>query len=65
MTIDDEGRDEPWLTRHFPTIVRYTGLAIAIYETLIEHADRPALLALAGSMMLGSLAADAVRAGRS
>ena len=54
---------QSWLSRQFPVIVRYAGLAIALYETLIEKADRPALLALAGSMMLGSLAADAVRRG--
>lgn len=32
-------------------IVRWVGLAIAIYETLIEKADRPSLLILAAGMM--------------
>lgn len=43
----------------FPAVVRYAGLAIALYETLGEQSDRPALLGLAGSMMLGSLALEA------
>ena len=58
---DEKDRDErgSWPLRAFPTVVRYCGLAIAIYETVDEKTDRPALLALAGSMMLGSLAAEA------
>lgn len=35
----------------FPQVVRYVGLAIAIYETVVEHADRPSLLILAAGMM--------------
>jgi hypothetical protein len=42
--------------------IRWCGIAIAVYETLAEQADRPALLGLAGSMMLGSLGIDAYRA---
>jgi hypothetical protein len=55
-----EKESAPELTalRWFPAAVRYTGLAIAIYETLVEHVDRPALLGLAGSMMLGSIALE-------
>jgi hypothetical protein len=44
--------------------IRWVGIGIAIYETLAEHVDRPALLGLAASMMLGSLGLDAYRNGR-
>lgn len=63
MSNEPPEERQSWLSKQFPVIVRYAGLAIAIYETVWEKADRPALLALAGSMMLGSLAADAVRRG--
>lgn len=35
----------------FGQLVRWAGLGIAIYETLIEHVDRPSLLILAAGMM--------------
>jgi len=35
----------------WPWIVRFTGIAIAIYETVFEHADRPSLLLLAAAMI--------------
>lgn len=37
----------------WPWVVRFTGLAIAIYETVVERVDRPSLLMLAGAMVLG------------
>jgi hypothetical protein len=40
-----------WLDRIWPVVVRYTGLAIAIYETVVEKLDRPSLLILAAGMM--------------
>jgi hypothetical protein len=40
-----------FLTRIFPVIVKYTGLAIAVWETAIDHVDRPSLLLLAAGMM--------------
>lgn len=49
---------EPFLIRRWPFVVRYAGLAIALWETLGESVDRPYLLGLAGSMMLGSVAAE-------
>lgn len=55
----DPGVPPPVALRWFPAAVRYTGLAIAVYETLVEQVDRPALLGLAGSMMLGSIALEA------
>lgn len=39
------------LTLTFPDIVRYVGLGIAVYETVIEKVDRPSLLILAAGMM--------------
>ena len=39
------------LERAWPWIVRLTGIGIAIYETVIEHADRPTLLLLAAAMI--------------
>lgn len=42
-------KNKPKLT--FPKIVQWVGLGIAIYETLIEHVDRPSLLILAAAMM--------------
>lgn len=44
----------------FSRLVRIAGLIIALYEAFLENADRPALLALAGTMMSGSLFVDAV-----
>ena len=44
----------------FNRLVRITGLGIALYETIVENADRPYLLGLAGTMMSGSLLADAL-----
>ncbi len=35
----------------WPWIVRMTGIAIAIYETVVEHIDRPTLLLLAAAMI--------------
>lgn len=44
----------------FSRLVRVSGLIIALYEAFLENVDRPALLALAGTMMSGSLFVDAV-----
>jgi hypothetical protein len=38
-------------TLTFGQVVRYAGLAIALYETLVEKVDRPSLLILAAGMM--------------
>jgi hypothetical protein len=35
----------------FPVVVRYTGVGIALWETLGENLDRPSLLVLAAGMM--------------
>jgi len=35
----------------WPHIVRYTGLAIVLYETVFERVDRPSLLLLAAGMI--------------
>lgn len=35
----------------FPRVVQIVGLLIAVYETVIEKIDRPALLILAAGMM--------------
>ena len=59
-TPDPKPPEQPFLLRIFPVVVRYTGLAIALYETLVENVDRPALLALSGTMMTGSLLAEAL-----
>jgi hypothetical protein len=40
-----------WRPPQFTIIVRWVGLAIAIYETVVERVDRPSLLILAGGMM--------------
>lgn len=44
-------------TRHdfdssFPTVVRYVGLGIMIYATLIDKIERPSLLVAATGMIL-------------
>lgn len=44
---------EPRIESMWPWVVRFTGLAIAIYETVVERVDRPSLLMLAGAMVLG------------
>lgn len=50
------------LTAAFPLLLRYVGLLGAVYETVFEHADRPALLMLFGAMMgLSTLAAEFFR----
>jgi hypothetical protein len=40
-----------FLTNIFPVLVQYAGLAIAVWETLIDQVDRPSLLLLAAGMM--------------
>jgi hypothetical protein len=35
----------------FSIVIRWAGLGIAIYETVVERIDRPSLLFLAGGMM--------------
>lgn len=55
---------EPWLSRQFPTILRYSGLLIAFYETFGEKADRPALLGLAGTMMIGAVTVEMIKGRR-
>lgn len=46
-----------WISR----AVRIVGLGIAVYETVVEHTDRPTLLGTALVMMVGTIAYDAVR----
>jgi hypothetical protein len=36
----------------FPTLVRYVGLGMMIYATLIDHIERPSLIVAATGMML-------------
>lgn len=35
----------------WPTVIRYAGLGIVIYETIWDKVDRPSLLVLAAGMM--------------
>lgn len=48
------------LLRWFPAVVRYSGLLLGFHQVLIEKADRPGALALAGSMMAGSFVVEAI-----
>lgn len=59
--MEDNETIDKTLLRFYPAVVRYVGVLIAIYETIIEDLDRPALLTLAGTMMVGSLAVEAYR----
>lgn len=54
----DQGPDsfDLWTSR----AIRWIGVAIAVYETVVANTDRPGVLALAGAMMSGSLIADVV-----
>ena len=45
---------------HFSRLVRISGLIIALYEAFVENVDRPYILALAATMMSGSLFVDAL-----
>lgn len=47
-------------------LIRLGGLAIAIYEAVFEHVDRPEILLLAAGMMAihSAVKADAAREGR-
>jgi hypothetical protein len=44
----------------FSRLVRISGLVIALYEAFVENVDRPYILALAATMMSGSLFVDAL-----
>jgi hypothetical protein len=35
----------------WPWIVRFVGLGIAVYETIVENSDRPSLLVLSAGMI--------------
>jgi hypothetical protein len=39
----------------FSRLIQVVGLALVIYEALAEHSDRPVLLLVATSMMLGGV----------
>lgn len=45
---------DPW-SIWFSRLVQVVGLAIMVYETLVEHTDRPWLLLSAMAMLLGGL----------
>lgn len=46
--------NDPW-SIWFSRVIQVSGLAVVAYETTVEHADRPWLLLVATSMMLGGL----------
>jgi hypothetical protein len=35
----------------WPWIIRFVGITIVLWETILEHADRPSLLLLAAGMI--------------
>jgi hypothetical protein len=45
---------DPW-SIWFSRLIQVTGLGLVIYEALAEHSDRPVLLLVATSMMLGGV----------
>lgn len=50
---------DPWAI-WFSRLVQVTGLAIMVYETLVQKIDRPWLLLCSMSMLLGGLGLQAV-----
>lgn len=46
--------NDPW-SIWFSRIIQVFGLGVVVYETTVEHTDRPWLLLVATSMMLGGL----------
>lgn len=46
--------NDPW-SIWFSRLIQVMGLSIVAYETVVEHTDRPWLLLVATSMMLGGL----------
>jgi hypothetical protein len=45
---------DPW-SIWFSRLIQVSGSALVIYEALAEHSDRPVLLLVATSMMLGGV----------
>lgn len=45
---------DPW-SIWFSRLIQVCGLGVVAYETVVEHTDRPWLLLVATSMMLGGL----------
>lgn len=46
--------NDPWQI-WFSRLIQVMGLGIVLYETVVEHTDRPWLLLVSTSMMLGGL----------
>lgn len=55
----EESPPESWLARVFPTIVRYSGLAVSLWLIVTARVDPSVGLGFAGTMISGSLAAEA------
>lgn len=53
-TPEPAASGDPWQI-WFSRIIQIVGLGIVIFETLAEQADRPWLLLVATSMMIGGL----------
>lgn len=50
---------DPWQI-WFSRLVQVAGLGIMLYETMVEHTDRPWLLLCSMSMLLGGIGLQAV-----
>lgn len=46
--------EPPRAERYFPTVMRYGGLVIAMYEGLIERPPEPLVIGFAALMMAGA-----------